>query len=60
LTAQDPRAEEGREALKPGRDPVLRRKNRRLGLTLVGICLVMAACGFAYVRWLMMRPAGAP
>jgi len=60
LIAQDIQAgvEPPREAVKPARDPELRRRNRRLGLVLVGICLVMAACGFVYVRWVMMLPAG--
>lgn len=43
---------------RPSRDPEIQRKNRRLALLCVGICLVMAACGFVYVRWMMMRPTG--
>jgi len=61
LTSQDPGAGEmrEREAARPARDPAIRRKNRKLGLILVGICLLMATCGFAYVRWLMTRLAAA-
>ena len=49
-----------REAVRTARDPEVRRKNRKLGLILVAICILMATCGFAYVRWLMTRLAGPP
>lgn len=57
-------AQGAQAAMGPGsaagtsRDPQIRRRNRRLVLVCLGICLVMAVCGFVYVRWLMTLPPG--
>jgi len=59
-TTQTPkRAAQGPDSTAgTSRDPNVRLRNRRLAILCVGICLVMAACGFVYVRWLMTLPPG--